>query len=127
NRFDLVQDGVAYRLTEPTQTPKDIQVQLRFKDGERVVKEESLTLPVGSSVTDLAARLPRLDLGHYEISSSFNQTQLNNLQTAQIIDIPLELITPALPVKVFDKTAVTGLELVTPPTKTDYRPAETVD
>ncbi|HEL1691517.1 TPA: YSIRK-type signal peptide-containing protein [Streptococcus suis] len=127
NRFDLVQDGVAYRLTEPTQTPKDIQVQLRFKDGERVVKEESLTLPVGSSVTDLGNRLPRPALGHYEISSSFDQTQLNNLQTSQIIDIPLELITPALPVKVFDKTAVTGLELVILPTKTDYRPAETVD
>ncbi|NQN65916.1 YSIRK-type signal peptide-containing protein, partial [Streptococcus suis] len=127
NRFDLVQDGVAYRLTEPTQTPKDIQVQLRFKDGERVVKEESLTLPVGSSVIDLGDRLPQLDLGHYEISSSFDQTQLNNLQTSQIIDIPLELITPALPVKVFDKTAVTGLELVILPTKTDYRPAETVD
>ncbi|MGQ7423700.1 ZmpA/ZmpB/ZmpC family metallo-endopeptidase [Streptococcus suis] len=127
NRFDLVQDGISYRLTEPTQTPKDIQVQLRFKDGERVVKEESLTLPAGSSVTDLGDRLPQLDLGHYEISSSFDQTQLNNLQTSQIIDIPLELITPALPVKVFDKTAVTGLELVILPTKTDYRPAETVD
>ncbi|MFM0601025.1 ZmpA/ZmpB/ZmpC family metallo-endopeptidase [Streptococcus suis] len=127
NRFDLVQDGVAYRLIEPTQTPQDIQVQLRFKEDERLVKEESLTLPAGSSVTDLEKRLPRPALGHYEISSSFDQTQLNNLQTSQIIDIPLELITPALPVKVFDKTAVTVLELVTPPTKTDYRPAETVD
>ncbi|HEL1588576.1 TPA: YSIRK-type signal peptide-containing protein [Streptococcus suis] len=127
DRFSLSNEGISYRLTEPTQTPKDIQVQLRFKDGERVVKEESLTLPAGSSVTDLGDRLPQLDLGHYEISSSFDQTQLNNLQTSQIIDIPLELITPALPVKVFDKTAVTGLELVTPPTKTDYRPAETVD
>ncbi|HEM6404756.1 TPA: YSIRK-type signal peptide-containing protein, partial [Streptococcus suis] len=127
NRFDLVQDGVAYRLIEPTQTPQDIQVQLRFKEGERLVKEESLTLPAGSSVTDLEKRLPRPALGHYEISSSFDQTQLNNLQTSQIIDIPLELITPALPVKVFDKTAVTGLELVILPTKTDYRPAETVD
>ncbi|HEM6017207.1 TPA: YSIRK-type signal peptide-containing protein [Streptococcus suis] len=127
NRFDLFQDGVAYRLIEPTQTPQDIQVQLRFKEGERLVKEESLTLPAGSSVTDLEKRLPRPALGHYEISSSFDQTQLNNLQTSQIIDIPLELITPALPVKVFDKTAVTGLELVILPTKTDYRPAETVD
>ncbi|HFI2459700.1 TPA: ZmpA/ZmpB/ZmpC family metallo-endopeptidase, partial [Streptococcus suis] len=127
NRFSLSNEGISYRLTEPTQTPKDIQVQLRFKDGERVVKEESLTLPAGSSVTDLGDRLPQLDLGHYEISSSFDQTQLNNLQTSQIIDIPLELITPALPVKVFDKTAVTGLELVILPTKTDYRPAETVD
>ncbi|NQK49833.1 YSIRK-type signal peptide-containing protein [Streptococcus suis] len=127
DRFSLSNEGISYRLTEPTQTPKDIQVQLRFKDGERVVKEESLTLPVGSSVIDLGDRLPQLDLGHYEISSSFDQTQLNNLQTSQIIDIPLELITPALPVKVFDKTAVTGLELVILPTKTDYRPAETVD
>ncbi|MDG4510557.1 ZmpA/ZmpB/ZmpC family metallo-endopeptidase [Streptococcus suis] len=127
DRFSLSNEGISYRLTEPTQTPKDIQVQLRFKDGERVVKEESLTLPAGSSVTDLGDRLPQLDLGHYEISSSFDQTQLNNLQTSQIIDIPLELITPALPVKVFDKTAVTGLELVILPTKTDYRPAETVD
>ncbi|MBY5023004.1 ZmpA/ZmpB/ZmpC family metallo-endopeptidase [Streptococcus suis] len=127
NRFDLVQDGVAYRLVEPTQTPQNLQINLRFKDGETVVKEESVTLPAGSSVTDLENRLPRPALGHYEISSSFDQTQLNNLQTSQIIDIPLELITPALPVKVFDKTAVTGLELVTPPTKTDYRPAETVD
>ncbi|NQM03355.1 YSIRK-type signal peptide-containing protein [Streptococcus suis] len=127
NRFDLVQDGVAYRLIEPTQTPQDIQVQLRFKEVERLVKEESLTLPAGSSVTDLEKRLPRPALGHYEISSSFDQTQLNNLQTSQIIDIPLELITPALPVKVFDKTAVTVLELVTPPTKTDYRPADTID
>ncbi|HEL2441208.1 TPA: YSIRK-type signal peptide-containing protein [Streptococcus suis] len=127
DRFSLSNEGISYRLTEPTQTPKDIQVQLRFKDGERVVKEESLTLPAGSSVTVLGDRLPQLDLGHYEISSSFDQTQLNNLQTSQIIDIPLELITPALPVKVFDKTAVTGLELVILPTKTDYRPAETVD
>ncbi|MEE3746163.1 ZmpA/ZmpB/ZmpC family metallo-endopeptidase [Streptococcus suis] len=127
NRFDLVQDGVAYRLTEPTQTPQNLQINLRFKDGETVVKEESVTLQAGSSVTDLGNRLPRPALGHYEISSSFDQTQLNNLQTSQIIDIPLELITPALPVKVFDKTAVTGLELVILPTKTDYRPAETVD
>ncbi|HEM6242006.1 TPA: YSIRK-type signal peptide-containing protein [Streptococcus suis] len=127
NRFDLVQDGVAYRLVEPTQTPQNLQINLRFKDGETVVKEESVTLQAGSSVTDLENRLPRPALGHYEISSSFDQTQLNNLQTSQIIDIPLELITPALPVKVFDKTAVTGLELVILPTKTDYRPAETVD
>ncbi|WP_161941580.1 hypothetical protein, partial [Streptococcus suis] len=28
NRFALVQDGAAYRLIEPTQTPQDIQVQL---------------------------------------------------------------------------------------------------
>ncbi|HEL2215918.1 TPA: YSIRK-type signal peptide-containing protein [Streptococcus suis] len=124
NRFDLVQDGVAYRLTEPTQTPKDIQVQLRFKDGETVVKEESVTLQAGSSVTDLEKRLPRPALGHYEISSGFDQTQLNNIQTSKTIEIPLELATP---VKVFDKTAVTGLELVILPTKTDYRPAETVD
>ncbi|HFU4010483.1 TPA: LPXTG cell wall anchor domain-containing protein, partial [Streptococcus suis] len=34
---------------------------------------------------------------------------------------------PALPISVFDKTAVTGLEVVTPPTKANYRPAETVD
>ncbi|MEG3298142.1 ZmpA/ZmpB/ZmpC family metallo-endopeptidase, partial [Streptococcus suis] len=122
NRFDLVQDGVAYRLTEPTQTPKDIQVQLRFKDGETVVKEESVTLQAGSSVTDLEKRLPRPALGHYEISSGFDQTQLNNIQTSKTVDIPLDLVTPT-----FDKTAVTVLELVTPPTKTDYRPAETVD
>ncbi|HFI2457813.1 TPA: Rib/alpha-like domain-containing protein, partial [Streptococcus suis] len=107
--------------------PASLQVQLRFKEGERLVKEESLTLPVGSSVTDLGDRLPQLDLGHYEISSSFDQTQLNNLQTSQIIDIPLELITPALPVKVFDKTAITALELVTSPTKLDYRPADKID
>ncbi|HFU3984756.1 TPA: hypothetical protein ACGO2X_001039, partial [Streptococcus suis] len=107
--------------------PANLQIHLRFKDGETVVKEESMTLPAGSSVTDLVARLPQPAQGHYEIASSFDQTQLSNLQTSQTIEIPLELITPALPVKVFDKTAVTGLELVTPPTKTDYRPAETVD
>ncbi|WP_421445167.1 ZmpA/ZmpB/ZmpC family metallo-endopeptidase [Streptococcus suis] len=127
NRFVLSKEGTIYRLTEPTQTPQDIQINLRFKDGETVVKEESLTLQVGSSVTDLVARLPQPAQGHYEIASSFDQTQLNNLQISQTIEIPLELITPALPVKVFDKTAVTGLELVTPPTKTDYRPAETVE
>ncbi|HFR3185252.1 TPA: ZmpA/ZmpB/ZmpC family metallo-endopeptidase [Streptococcus suis] len=124
NRFDLVQDGVAYRLIEPTQTPQDIQVQLRFKEVERLVKEESLTLPAGSSVTDLANRLPQPDLGHYEISSSFDQTQLNNIQTSKTIEIPLELVTP---VKVFDKAAITVLELVTSPTKLAYRPAETVN
>ncbi|HFI0039555.1 TPA: hypothetical protein ACGOXV_002086, partial [Streptococcus suis] len=85
------------------------------------------TLPAGSSVTDLAARLPQPAQGHYEIASSFDQTQLSNLQTSQTIDIPLELVTPALPISVFDKTAVTGLEVVTPPTKANYRPAETVD
>ncbi|MCR1232482.1 ZmpA/ZmpB/ZmpC family metallo-endopeptidase [Streptococcus suis] len=121
NRFALVQDGAAYRLIEPTQTPQDIQVQLRFKDGERVVKEESLTLPAGSSVTDLVARLPQPARGHYEISSSFDQTQLNNLQTSKIVEIPLELV------KVFDKTAITALELVASPTKLVYRPADTVD
>ncbi|WP_105133886.1 ZmpA/ZmpB/ZmpC family metallo-endopeptidase [Streptococcus suis] len=127
NRFVLSKEGTIYRLVEPTQTPQNLQINLRFKEGETVVKEESLTLQVGSSVTDLVARLPQPAQGHYEISSSFDQTQLNNLQISQTIEIPLELITPALPVKVFDKTAVTGLELVTPPTKTDYRPAETVE
>ncbi|HEM2866017.1 TPA: YSIRK-type signal peptide-containing protein [Streptococcus suis] len=127
DRFSLSNEGISYRLTEPTQTPKDIQVQLRFKDGERVVKEESLTLPAGSSVTDLVARLPQPARGHYEIASSFDQTQLSNLQTSQTIDIPLDLVTPALPVTVFDKNSITAFEVVTPPTKTDYRPAETVD
>ncbi|HEP1845054.1 TPA: hypothetical protein VCA72_002250, partial [Streptococcus suis] len=107
--------------------PANLQINLRFKDGETVVKEESMTLQVGSSVTDLAARLPQPAQGHYEIASSFDQTQLSNLQTSQTIDIPLELVTPALPISVFDKTAVTGLEVVTPPTKANYRPAETVD
>ncbi|HEM6138341.1 TPA: YSIRK-type signal peptide-containing protein, partial [Streptococcus suis] len=118
DRFSLSNEGISYRLVEPTQTPQDIQINLRFKDGETVVKEESLTLQVGSSVTDLAARLPQPAQGHYEIASSFDQTQLSNLQTSQTIEIPLELVTPALPVTVFDKTAVTGLEVVTPPTKT---------
>ncbi|WP_029744501.1 ZmpA/ZmpB/ZmpC family metallo-endopeptidase, partial [Streptococcus suis] len=127
DRFVLSKEGTIYRLTEPTQTPQNLQINLRFKEGETVVKEENLTLQVGSSVTDLVARLPQPAQGHYEIASSFDQTQLNNLQISQTIEIPLELITPALPVKVFDKTAVTGLELVTPPTKTDYRPAETVE
>ncbi|MBO4112867.1 ZmpA/ZmpB/ZmpC family metallo-endopeptidase, partial [Streptococcus suis] len=127
NRFVLSKGGTIYRLTEPTQTQQNLQINLRFKEGETVVKEENLTLQVGSSVTDLVARLPQPAQGHYEIASSFDQTQLNNLQISQTIEIPLELITPALPVKVFDKTAVTGLELVTPPTKTDYRPAETVE
>ncbi|MGQ7448670.1 ZmpA/ZmpB/ZmpC family metallo-endopeptidase [Streptococcus suis] len=127
DRFSLNNEGIAYRLVEPTQTPQDIQVQLRFKDGERVVKEESLTLPAGSSVTDLGDRLPRPALGRYDISSSFDQTQLNNLQTSQTIDIPLELVTPALPVIVFDKNNITAFEVVTPPTKKVYRPAETVD
>ncbi|HEM4557628.1 TPA: YSIRK-type signal peptide-containing protein [Streptococcus suis] len=124
DRFSLNNEGISYRLVEPTQTPQDIQIQLRFKEGERLVKEESVTLQAGSSVTDLENRLPRPALGHYEISSSFDKTQLNNIQASKTIEIPLELVTP---VKVFDKTAVTGLELVTPPTKTDYRPAETVD
>ncbi|HFR3977682.1 TPA: ZmpA/ZmpB/ZmpC family metallo-endopeptidase [Streptococcus suis] len=127
DRFSLNNEGISYRLVEPTQTPQDIQVQLRFTDGERVVKEESLTLPAGSSVTDLAARLPQPALGHYEISSSFDQTQLNNLQTSQTIDIPLELVTPALPVIVFDKNNITAFEVVTPPTKKVYRPADSVD
>ncbi|HEL1790180.1 TPA: YSIRK-type signal peptide-containing protein [Streptococcus suis] len=122
DRFSLSNEGISYRLTEPTQTPKDIQVQLRFKDGETVVKEESVTLQAGSSVTDLENRLPQPALGHYVIASRFDWSQLDNLQTSKTVDIPLELVTPT-----FDKTAVTGLELVTPPTKTDYRPAETVD
>ncbi|HFI0540422.1 TPA: LPXTG cell wall anchor domain-containing protein, partial [Streptococcus suis] len=85
------------------------------------------TLQVGSSVTDLAARLPQPAQGHYEIASSFDQAQLSNLQTSQTIDIPLELVTPALPVTVFDKNSITAFEVVTPPTKTVYRPADTVD
>ncbi|HFI0563613.1 TPA: ZmpA/ZmpB/ZmpC family metallo-endopeptidase [Streptococcus suis] len=127
DRFSLSNEGISYRLVEPTQTLQDIQIHLRFKDGETVVKEESVTLPVGSSVTDLAARLPQPARGHYEIASGFDQTQLSNLQTSQTIDIPLELVTPALPVTVFDKNSITAFEVVTPPTKTDYRPAETVD
>ncbi|MGQ7367448.1 ZmpA/ZmpB/ZmpC family metallo-endopeptidase [Streptococcus suis] len=121
NRFVLAKEGTIYRLVEPTQTPQNLQINLRFKEGETVVKEESVTLPVGSSVTDLAARLPQPARGHYEIASSFDQTQLKNLQTSKTIEIPLELV------KVFDKTAITALELVTPPTKLAYRPADTVD
>ncbi|HFI0352105.1 TPA: ZmpA/ZmpB/ZmpC family metallo-endopeptidase [Streptococcus suis] len=121
DRFSLNNEGISYRLVEPTQTPQDIQIQLRFIDGERVVKEESLTLPAGSSVTDLAARLPQPALGHYEISSSFDQTKLNNIQTSKTIEIPLELV------KVFNKTAIMALELVASPTKLAYRPADSVD
>ncbi len=80
-------------MVEPTQTPQNLQINLRFKEGETVVKEENLTLQVGSSVTDLVARLPQPAQGHYEIASSFDQTQLNNLQISQTIEIPLELIT----------------------------------
>ncbi|HFI0236815.1 TPA: ZmpA/ZmpB/ZmpC family metallo-endopeptidase [Streptococcus suis] len=122
NRFVLAKEGTIYRLTEPTQAPQELQIQLRFKEGERLVKEESVTLQAGSSVTDLENRLPRPALGHYVIASRFDRSQLDNLQTSKTVDIPLELVTPS-----FDKTAVTGFELVTPPTKTDYRPAETVD
>ncbi|MFX4036791.1 hypothetical protein ACJBZ3_11630, partial [Streptococcus suis] len=121
-RFD---DGSQKRVEVAVEVvPANLQINLRFKEGERLVKEESVTLQAGSSVTDLANRLPQPDLGHYVIASSFDQTQLNNIQTSKTIEIPLELVTP---VKVFDKTAVTGLELVILPTKTDYRPAETVD
>ncbi|WP_180273837.1 Rib/alpha-like domain-containing protein, partial [Streptococcus suis] len=124
-RFD---DGSQKRVAVAVEVvPANLQINLRFKEGGRLVKEESLTLPVGSSVTDLAARLPQPARGHYEIASGFDQTQLSNLQTSQTIDIPLELVTPALPVTVFDKNSITAFELVTPPTKTDYRPAETVD
>ncbi|HEM5241153.1 TPA: hypothetical protein U1338_002125, partial [Streptococcus suis] len=104
--------------------PANLQINLRFKEGERLVKEESLTLQAGSSVTDLANRLPQPDLGHYEIASRFDWSQLDNLQTSKTIEIPLELVTP---VKVFDKTAITALELVTSPTKLDYRPADKID
>ncbi|WP_161941864.1 hypothetical protein, partial [Streptococcus suis] len=44
NRFVLSKEGTIYRLTEPTQTPQNLQINLRFKEGETVVKEESLTL-----------------------------------------------------------------------------------
>ncbi|NQM41406.1 YSIRK-type signal peptide-containing protein [Streptococcus suis] len=118
-------DGSQKRVEVTVQVvPASLQVQLRFKNGETVVKEESVTLPVGFSVTDLANRLPQPDLGHYEISSSFDQTQLNNIQTSKTIEIPLELVTP---VKVFDKAAITVLELVTSPTKLAYRPADKID
>ncbi|HFU4055888.1 TPA: ZmpA/ZmpB/ZmpC family metallo-endopeptidase [Streptococcus suis] len=122
DRFSLSNEGISYRLTEPTQAPQELQIHLRFKEGERLVKEESVTLQAGSSVTDLENRLPRPALGHYVIASRFDRSQLDNLQTSKTVDIPLELVTPA-----FDKTAVTGLELVIPPTKTVYRPADTVD
>ncbi|HEM6370750.1 TPA: hypothetical protein U2D18_002458, partial [Streptococcus suis] len=106
-RFD---DGSQKRVEVAVEVvPANLQINLRFKEGERLVKEESVTLQAGSSVTDLANRLPQPDLGHYVIASSFDQTQLNNIQTSKTIEIPLELVTP---VKVFDKTAVTGLELV---------------
>ncbi|NQG97589.1 YSIRK-type signal peptide-containing protein [Streptococcus suis] len=127
DRFSLSNEGISYRLTEPTQTPQNLQINLRFKEGETVVKEESVILPTGSSVTDLAARLPQPARGHYEIASGFDQTQLNNLQTSKTIEIPLELVTPALPVTVFDKNSIIAVEVVTPPTKTVYRPADTVD
>ncbi|HEL2265986.1 TPA: hypothetical protein U1Z40_002400, partial [Streptococcus suis] len=118
-------DGSQKRVEVTVQVvPASLQVQLRFKDGETVVKEESVTLPAGSSVTDLENRLPQPALGHYEIASRFDRSQLDNIQTSKTIEIPLELVTP---VKVFDKAAITALELVTSPTKLAYRPAETVD
>ncbi|HFI0599623.1 TPA: ZmpA/ZmpB/ZmpC family metallo-endopeptidase, partial [Streptococcus suis] len=100
DRFSLSKEGISYRLTEPTQTPQDIQIHLRFKEGERLVKEERVTLQAGSSVTDLENRLPRPAQGHYVIASRFDRSQLDNLQTSKTVDIPLELVTPA-----FDKTA----------------------
>ncbi|WP_161942513.1 Rib/alpha-like domain-containing protein, partial [Streptococcus suis] len=68
-------DGSQKRVEVTVQVvPASLQINLRFKDGETVVKEESVTLQAGSSVTDLENRLPRPALGHYEISSSFDKT-----------------------------------------------------
>ncbi|HEP1813549.1 TPA: hypothetical protein VB844_002243, partial [Streptococcus suis] len=104
-RFD---DGSQKRVEVVVEVvPANLQINLRFKEGERLVKEEGVTLQAGSSVTDLANRLPQPALGYYVIASRFDWSQLDNLQTSKTVDIPLKLVTPT-----FDKTAVTGLELV---------------
>ncbi|HFU3736813.1 TPA: hypothetical protein ACGOZE_001999, partial [Streptococcus suis] len=97
-RFD---DGSQKRVEVAVEVvPANLQINLRFKEGERLVKEERVTLQAGSSVTDLENRLPQPALGHYVIASRFDRAQLDNLQTSKTVDIPLELVTPT-----FDKTA----------------------
>ncbi|HFI0468045.1 TPA: ZmpA/ZmpB/ZmpC family metallo-endopeptidase, partial [Streptococcus suis] len=93
-RFDLIKDGLVYRLVEPTQAPQVHTVTLHFTQSGLLLKEKQVLVDDGQSITGVENDLPSAPEGSYQLDPNFDRTVLTAITSSKTIDIPVVLILP---------------------------------
>ncbi|HFU4058878.1 TPA: ZmpA/ZmpB/ZmpC family metallo-endopeptidase [Streptococcus suis] len=94
NRFDLIKDGLVYRLVEPTQAPQVHTVTLHFTQSGLLLKEKQVQVDDGQSITGVENDLPSAPEGSYQLDPNFDRTVLATITSSKTIEIPVVLILP---------------------------------
>ncbi|HFU3815395.1 TPA: ZmpA/ZmpB/ZmpC family metallo-endopeptidase, partial [Streptococcus suis] len=94
NRFNLIKDGLVYRLVEPTQAPQVHTVTLHFTQSGLLLKEKQVEVDDGQSITGVENDLPSAPEGSYQLDPNFDRTVLATITSSKTIEIPVVLILP---------------------------------
>ncbi|WP_105209862.1 ZmpA/ZmpB/ZmpC family metallo-endopeptidase [Streptococcus suis] len=94
NRFNLIKDGLVYRLVEPTQAPQVHTVTLHFTQSGLLLKEKQVQVDDGQSITGVENDLPSAPEGSYQLDPNFDRTVLATITSSKTIEIPVVLILP---------------------------------
>ncbi|MCK3904003.1 YSIRK-type signal peptide-containing protein [Streptococcus suis] len=94
NRFDLIKDGLVYRLVEPTQAPQVHTVTLHFTQSGLLLKEKQVQVDDGQSITGVENDLPSAPEGSYRLDPNFDRTVLATITSSKTIEIPVVLVLP---------------------------------
>ncbi|HFI0360823.1 TPA: ZmpA/ZmpB/ZmpC family metallo-endopeptidase [Streptococcus suis] len=94
NRFDLIKDGLVYRLVEPTQAPQVHTVTLHFTQSGLLLKEKQVQVDNGQSITGVEKDLPIATEGTYQLDLNFDRTVLTAITSSKTIEIPVVLVLP---------------------------------
>ncbi|HFI0646176.1 TPA: ZmpA/ZmpB/ZmpC family metallo-endopeptidase, partial [Streptococcus suis] len=92
NRFELVQDGLVYRLVELTQPPQVHTVTLHFTQSGQLLKEKQVQVDDGQSITVVENDLPSAPEGSYQLDPNFDRTVLTAITNSKTIEIPVVLV-----------------------------------
>ncbi|HFU4207986.1 TPA: ZmpA/ZmpB/ZmpC family metallo-endopeptidase [Streptococcus suis] len=94
NRFNLIKDGLVYRLVEPTQAPQVHTVTLHFTQSGLLLKEKQVQVDDGQSITGVENDLPSAPEGSYQLDPNFDRTVLATITSSKTIEIPVVLVLP---------------------------------
>ncbi|HEM6310316.1 TPA: YSIRK-type signal peptide-containing protein [Streptococcus suis] len=94
NRFDLVKDGIVYRLVELKQPVQTHTVTLQFTQSGQLLKEKQVQVENGQSITGVENELPIAPEGTYQLDSNFDRTVLTAITSSKTIEIPVVLVLP---------------------------------
>ncbi|NQO46185.1 YSIRK-type signal peptide-containing protein [Streptococcus suis] len=92
NRFDLVKDGIVYRLVEPKQPVQTHTVTLQFTQSGQLLKEKQVQVENGQSITGVENELPSATEGTYQLDPNFDRTALTAITSSKTIEIPVVLV-----------------------------------